>query len=281
MLPNSFFRSTITTPMPHASPVAPWLRALLVLVLTGCMLLGACTPKPPPPVLDDPPRFDAVWARHQAVFAQDCRTPDFSLRASVNHFSPDRDARFIVSMWGRTDFPIRMNIQAGVGAMLAYWREDRHEWLGYLPSAQEAYLSDSVTNGARMTGLFMPMRLDTLARLLLGCWGSIVPAGYESARSVDSTLEYTVLKDSQPLILTLSPDGRPLSVRTPEEHGWTMRIDQWQEEDRPAPQRVTLLQGDHTAVIRVQRIEVDIVPWGDAELRLDVPPGTTVWTVPH
>ncbi|WP_031388087.1 hypothetical protein [Desulfonatronum thiodismutans] len=248
--------------------------------MTAFALLSACGPKPPLPGYDDPDRVSIVWSLFQASFVQSCHPEDFSLRASVNFSAPDRHSRLIVSMWGRTDFPIRLDVQAGVGAMLAHWREDHGEWLGYLPSSGEAYVAETVLEGARTTGLFMPVRLAALAQLLLGCWQALIPLEYEAVRLADDTLEFDVAGHSMPLTLTLAFDGRPVSVRGPEHGGWTVSVDQWESDPPSRPRRISLIQGDQSAVIRVQRLETNVEPWRAEDLRLDVPPGSTVWTVP-
>ncbi len=253
---------------------SPWV------LLTVCVLLSACGPKPPP-VHDDPDRVSAVWSLFQASFVQGCRPEDFSLRTSVNFSGLDRDSRFIVAMWGRTDFPIRLDVQAGVGAMLAHWREDRRGWLGYTPASREAFVADTVQQGAHMTGLFMPVRLDTLAQLFLGCWRSLVPSEYEAVRLIDDTLEFLTVRNSTPLTLVLAFDGRPKSVSGPDHGGWTVSVDQWERDAPSRPRRISLAQGEQSAVIRVQRMETSIEPWRNEDLRLDVPPGTTIWTVPN
>ncbi|PTN38249.1 hypothetical protein [Desulfonatronum sp. SC1] len=252
----------------------------LLLTLTAFALLSACGPKPPPGY-DDPDRISAVWSLFQASFVQDCHPQDFSLRASVNFSAPDRHSRFIVSMWGRTDFPIRLDVQAGVGAMLAHWREDRGGWLGYLPASREAYVADNVQDGARSTGLFMPVRLDTLAQIFLGCWRTLVPLEYEAVRLVDDTLEFHVTGHSTSLTLALAFDGRPVSLRGPDHGGWTVSVNQWESDAPSRPRRISLIQEEQSAVIRVQRLETDVEPWRGEDLRLDVPPGSTVWTVPN
>jgi outer membrane biogenesis lipoprotein LolB len=254
---------------------SPWV------LLIVCALLGACGPKPPPAGYDEPDRVSVVWSLFQASFVQDCHPEDFSLRASVNFSAPDRHSRFIVSMWGRTDFPIRLDVQAGVGAMLAHWREDREAWLGYLPASREAYVADTAQEGAWTTGLFMPVRLDALAQLLLGCWQTLIPLEYEAVRLAGDTLEFHVTGHSTPLTLVLAFDGRPVSVRGPEHGGWTVSVDQWESDPPSRPRRISLIQGDQSAMIRVQRLETSVDPWRDEDLRLDVPPGSTVWTVPN
>ncbi len=252
--------------------------AVLAFAVGVLAFVAGCTPKPPALLLE-PRTAETAWSRFQEAFLQDCPTEDFSLRASVNYSSPERHSRFIISMWGRTDFPIRLDVQAGVGAMLAHWREDQDEWLGYIPSTQEAFIADTVKEGARITGLFMPMRLNTLNQLLLGCWQAIIPTHYESVEIVGNTLEYSLLTESSPLILALAPSGQPVTVRNPEPGGWIARIEQWEDNVSFQPRRISLHQEDQSAVIRIQRLESPTTPWMDKDLRLDIPPGTTIWTM--
>lgn len=254
-------------------------RAGLLLALAWGVLLCSCGPKPQTRILDDPDMAVAAWSRYQTTFFQTCPARDFSLRASVNVASPERHSRFLLSMWGRTTFPIRLDIQAGVGAMLAHWREDESGWIGYAPSAREAYLADSVREGAQVAGLFMPLRLDSLAQILLGCWESISGPEYDRVELLGNNFAFETTRDSVPLTLVLAPDGRPVSASRGNGDLWTVGIDQWDNAAVPTPRRISLTQGEQSAVIRIQRLDTDIAPWKAEELRLDLPPGTTLWTI--
>ncbi len=183
-------------------------------------------------------------------------------------------------MWGRTDFPIRLDIRAGVGAMLAHWREDEHGWIGYSPSSREAYLEATVRDGALKMGLFMPLRLNALAQLLIGCWQSVVPLQYDHVQPDGTNLEYTYSIENLPLSLLLSPQGRPLSLRGGTQ-GWIVDIDQWSDETRGIPSRITLRQDDQSAVVRIQDLDLTVTPWQDDDLMLILPPGSLLRGKPY
>ncbi|SDB04455.1 hypothetical protein SAMN05660653_00213 [Desulfonatronum thiosulfatophilum] len=251
-----------------------WLRCFLgCCVLLGA-LTGGCAPKTLIPLDIAPEQADLVWNRFHQQYAANCTPLDFSLRASVNYASPDQQSRIVLAMWGRTDFPVRLDIRAGVGAMLAHWREGDSGWVGYSPTDNAAYFADSVQEGAQEMGLFMPLRLNALAQLLVGCWQTVVSPNYQHVQSTGGSLKFSYSINGMNISIHLTPDGHPLSIRQETPAGWVVDIDQWTDEARRIPRRISLYQGDQSAVVRVQRLDLDVDPWQDHDLRLELPPGT-------
>ncbi|GAB6058042.1 hypothetical protein [Desulfonatronum parangueonense] len=256
-----------------------WLHCFFGCCVLLGVLAGGCAPKTLVPLDIAPEQADLIWERFLEQYVANCAPRDFSLRASVNYASPDQQSRFVLSMWGRTDFPIRLDIRAGVGAMLAHWREDDSGWVGYSPTGSEAYFADSVQDGAREMGLFMPLRLNALAQLLVGCWQTVVSPEYEYVLSTGGNLKFSYSINDMSISIHLTPDGHPLTIRQETPTGWVVDIDQWTEEFRRLPRRISLYQGDQSAVVRVQRLDLDVDPWQDNDLRLELPPGTQLFNL--
>lgn len=261
--------------------VRSWLRlaVLVVLLPCGCFLAG-CASRPGPD-LEQPggsveQQAKATWDLFQAEYLANCLPSDFSVRASVNYEGAEQSSRVVLRMWGRTDFPIRLDIQAGIGAMLAHWREDEHGWVGYAPGREQAFVARDVRAGAEMMGMLMPVRLDSLARMLAGCWQGVVPPTYARAALVGDELEYVFHEGQSQFVLRLAMDGRPLALSQAGPQGWSVSVDQWINPSSQTPRRITLRQGSQSAVLRLRGADFCVEPWTAQELALDLPPGTAV-----
>lgn len=248
--------------------------AVCLLVLFGS--LAACAVKPVPPPADmRPERFESAWDLFQKTYSSSCPARDFFARGSVNYTSGERSSRVLFSFWGRTQFPVRMDLQAGAGTMLAHWREDEQGWIGYHPGASEAFIAPDSRLGAATLGLTMPLRLDALAQILTGCWGQVVPREYVMAGFTGRYFDYSLGGETRGVVLSLSADGRPEILRQEEPGGWEVVIEEWFDERLPlSPRRLRLTQGQNVAVVRLQRLDFTGVSWQETDLFLDLPAGT-------
>lgn len=252
------------------------LTACFFLVL-GCLLAPACAIKKPlMPVDPGPEQMQSVWNLFHAEYMQPCPPRDFFTRASVNYSSGDRNSRLLFSFWGRTNFPVRMDLQAGVGAMVAHWREDEQGWIGYYPGSREAFFSSDSRAGAAMLGLAMPLRLNAFAQILIGCWDGVIPKDYVFAQFVENHFEYLLEHKGKKAVLVLTPEGLPVSLREDDAQGWIIAIDEWLDNDRRSPKRLSLRHEKNFAVVRLQRMDFSTVRWQEADLSLELPFGTTL-----
>jgi outer membrane biogenesis lipoprotein LolB len=258
-------------------------RGLAVCLLIAFSYLAAsCTVKPVPPAHilqpEQPAAAAYAWSLFQATFSPSCPTKDFSARGSVNYISGDRTARVLFSFWGRTQFPVRMDLQTGMGTMLAHWREDAQGFLSYHPGNAEAFVSSDSRVGAETMGLTMPLRLDALAQILTGCWGRIVPREYVSARFTGRHFDYALGGEAKGIVLSLSADGRPEILRREGPGGWELVIEEWFDGHLSlSPRRLRLTQGQNVAIVRLQRLDIMNVSWQETDLFLDLPFGTSLW----
>jgi hypothetical protein len=174
-----------------------------------------------------------------------------------------------------------MDLQTGVGTMLAHWREDEQGFLGLYPGHAEAFVSSDSRVGAATLGLTMPLRLDAFAQILTGCWGRIVPREYVSARFTGRHFDYYLGDEAKGIVLSLSADGRPEVLRQEGPDGWKVVIEEWFD-DRLSPRKLRLTQGQNVAVVRLQRLDISGergagVSWQETDLFLDLPFGTSLW----
>lgn len=254
--------------------------ATSLLWLTATFALAGCALKDVPlPPDDDPALIQTSWNRFQEKFGGSCPETDFLARGSVNFSSTGRSSRLLFSFWGNTHFPIRMDLQAGIGAMLALWREDQTGWLGYHPGQEKAYQAVDSRSGARLLGLTMPLRLDALAQVLTGCWGELVSSEHAFAHTEPEGFVYHVHALRSSAELLLSPDGIPVTLRESGAHGWSMTIGEWMAEQPRSPKRLRLRQAGGHADVRVQRLKTADALWHPDDLALKPPPGTPVTTL--
>lgn len=255
-------------------------QGLAVCLLLAIGHLAACAVKPIPLADIQPKRLESVWNLFQETYASSCSARDFSARGSVSYTSGERSSRVLFYFWGRTQFPVRMDLQAGVGTMLAHWREDEQGWIGYHPSTSEAFIASDSRLGAATLGLTMPLRLDALAQILIGCWGRVIPQDYVAASFTGRHFDYSL--EGEPLggvareiVLSLSADGRPKVLRREGPGGWEVVIEEWFDERLPlSPRKLRLTQGENVALVRLQRLDFTSVSWQESDLFLDLPPGT-------
>lgn len=247
---------------------------LSLLVVMACVAVAGCALKVVPPPKDDPVQIQAAWNQFQANFGGICLKMDFSVRGSVNFTSADRGSRLLFSFWGHTHFPVRMDLQAGVGTMLALWREDETGWIGYHPGQEKAYQATDSRTGAKLLGLTMPLRLDALAQVLSGCWGKMVPSEYAFAHTEPDGFVYQVRTLHSRAELLLSPDGVPLALRVNDPQSWSIIIHEWMTDQSRSPKRLHLRQQGSQAHVRVQRLELADKLWQPDDLTLKLPPET-------
>jgi len=257
-----------------------WLRIFVVLLCAGLFFgcAGRLGPDAEQPAEAFEQQAENIWTLFQARYMGHCPARDFSVRASAMYENPEQSSRVVLRMWGRTDFPIRLDVQAGIGAMLAHWREDEHGWGGYAPGREQAFVARDVRAGAEMMGMLMPLRLDSLARMLAGCWQDIVPPDYDRAVLAGDEPEYVFQQGQSRFVLRLAMDGRPIVFSRIAPQGWSVRIDQWMDSPGSSPRRLTLRQGDQSAVLRLRSVDFFVDPWTPSELALDLPAGTTFFS---
>ncbi|HWR04535.1 MAG TPA: hypothetical protein VN419_11000 [Humidesulfovibrio sp.] len=262
-------------------------RALLFL---GLLALCACAPR------IELPRHDEA-AADLAAFRERFVTPGpagqgVAVRASLLYSTPTKANRTDVQLFGDYERPLRLDVRAGLGTMLALMREDQSGLLAFYPNDKRAYAHSDPVIGAQLLGLPFPFALRDLALVLAGHFGTLVPdqparvraiPGGGFAFSYDSgTVRLLVLDQygrpermegllSQHFKAQVERDGQAVSGP----RVWGLAFSGYPEDDGdpvgPAKTlTLTLPKGD-SAVLRVRSVTVHEEPWTTKALTLTLP----------
>ncbi len=268
-------------------------RFLAPLVVATLVLLAACAPR------NDLPRFDQpradIAAFHTRFMNPALPGSGLLLRASLLYATPTRANRTDLQLYGEYTRPLRMDVRAGIGAMLAMMREDSAGLLAFYPDKSQAYAHGDPVVGAQLLGLPFPFSLCDLAMVVSGHFESLLPEEPDGVAPLPGggfALHYATGPVRQ---LVLDQYGRPErmsgalspSFRTQAEREagvavgpreWTLRFEAYPEDDGdpvgPAQRLVLLLPKGDSATLRVRELTSRQTPWPEKSLALVLPPGT-------
>ena len=250
--------------------------ALSLLVVLGCKA------KPASELVMDSP--EAAWESFRANYCVSPDQPSLLVKASFQYSRTKpikRTNRTLVSLWGDFDGPMRLDIKAGMGKLLAHIREDQSGLLVFYPMEKRAYAHSNPVLGATRLGMPFPFSLGELARVSVGDFSGLVPKTFEKAERTVKGYVYT-LNDGLASTATLDTTGRPLLLKgqTQGEQGtksnWGLEINSYGDEDAanpfPMPGRVTLTT-DHgeKGVLRIKARELKVQAWSEESTGLELP----------
>lgn len=180
------------------------LRAAFALALLG---LCACAPRIELPrhdeAADDLAAFRARFVEPGPVGS------GVAVRASLLYSTPSKANRTDVQLFGEFDRPLRLDVRAGIGTMLALMREDQSGLLAFYPNDKRAYAHSDPVIGAQLLGLPFPFALRDLALVLSGYFGSLVPEQPARVRAIPGG-GFAFSYDSGPVrLLVIDQYGRP------------------------------------------------------------------------
>jgi len=262
--------------------------------LAALLILAACAPRL------DIPRYDLPREDMEAFRARFV-TPEpeghgLAVRASLLYSTPSRSNRTDVQLFGEYARPLRLDVRAGLGTMLALMREDNAGLLAYYPDKSRAYAHSDPVIGAQLLGLPFPFALRDLALVLSGHFGTLIPDTPDNIRAIPGGGFAFTYKQGPVRLLVLDQYGRPermeglLSqhfraqverdgqpVSGPRE--WSIVFSGYPEEDGdpigPAKTlTLTLPKGD-SAVFRVRSLQPRQEPWQTKSLALVLPAGAS------
>lgn len=267
-------------------------RLLAPLALAALLVLAACAPQ------SNLPRFDQPRAEVDAFRARFMRPglpgTGLLLRASLLYATPTRANRTDVQLYGEYARPLRMDVRAGIGSMLAMMREDNAGLLAFYPDKAQAYAHSDPVVGAQMLGLPFPFSLRDLALIVSGHFESLLPEEPDGVGPLPGggfALRYAAGPVRR---LVLDAHGRPQSMtgalspsfRTQAERSgwsssgareWTLKFEAYPEDDGdpagPARRLVLLLPGGESATLRVRELTPRSAPWPERSLALALPAG--------
>lgn len=262
------------------------------LALLAILALAACAPRV------ELPRFDEAQENLE-VFRTRFVTPEpqgpgLAVRASLLYSTPARTNRTDVQLFGEYARPLRLDVRAGLGTMLALMREDSAGLLAYYPDKSRAYAHSDPVLGAQLLGLPFPFALRDLALVLAGHFGTLAGRQPDRVRAVPGG-GFSLSWDTGTVrLLVLDPHGRPERMegvlsphfRTQAEREgaavtgarvWGIVFSAYPEDegDPAGPARtltLTLPKGE-SAVLRVRALAERQEPWQTKSLALTLPVG--------
>jgi hypothetical protein len=263
-------------------------RALCLAALFG--ILAACAPKVELPRYEDVETDLAVFRARFLV-----PTPashGLAVRATLLYNTPHRSNRTDVQIFGEYARPLRLDVRAGLGTMLALMREDSGGLLAFYPDRQKAYAHSDPVIGAQLLGLPFPFALKDLALVLTGSFGSLIPpepASLQPRPAGGFVMRYS---GGPVRLLAIDVHGRPLRMegllspyfRTQAEREgqpvsgprtWAIDFSGYPEEDGdpegPATVLTLTLPKGESAVFRVRSLAQHPEPWPARALTLTLP----------
>lgn len=263
----------------------------LVLLLLASV---ACAPKQPPVMAPEPlvepepaPEEDKaalIWRD----FAQKARSADVlsgPFRASATlRYTDDKGKNNRVSalLWGNnkadSPWPLRLDLTAGVGTVVAKVREDKSLFTAYVPDENTAYEHRGGNRTLASFGVPVPLSLSDLTLLLTGRAGALfLPQGQtdlvpDTRKEKGDGAEFTLANVPLPGILAVSRAGRIDSWREAAPGGWRIAF----EPDGKKPMQPARLRISHgrgwSALIVVKELARVSPPYDEARMSLELPP---------
>ena len=263
-----------------------------------CLLLfcSACSPHTAGPKPDAgalPESGDKavrIWQRYaaRAAVAQSITGP-FRLSANLRYTAASGEStRVSALLWGNgkaaSPYPLRLDLLAGIGSVVAKIREDSTSFVAFAPDDKTAYTHARDDRTLVSFGVPIPLALDDLTLLLTGHGDKLfMPAGVRTDSGAPPVRKLTAQGasyqvDNAPLpgILELSDTGAPIAWREQREDGWRIEIEPEDENPLlPRKLRISHPKG-YSALILVKEVARVSPPYTSAQLDLPLPPGTAV-----
>lgn len=265
--------------------------ALVVTIaaLAGCGVTGKGTVKTLDPAMTET-ASDSWEAFLKASRNAEALSGPFRLSANLHYAGDEGTQRVSAYFWGNggesNAYPLRLDIQSGMGTVMAAAREDASYFMAYIPSDNAAYLSPSGTGSLEAFGVPVPFSLADLALLFNGRYERFFLEGEDHTHAVPAAYQD---KDGRIIfeldekngarfagLLIMGSDGLPLSWTERGENGWTLLIDYPSDSTRTTPRRVRFQhKGGKQATVVVRGLS-RTEPFRPQQLELTFPQGTEI-----
>ncbi|BCS88822.1 hypothetical protein PSDVSF_20640 [Pseudodesulfovibrio sediminis] len=261
----------------------PWLTSTLAATAAALLLLvlAACAPRVSPGTAMDTP--DAAWKSFRRHYCSPSKDPAMKVKASLyySRIKPrKRTNRTLVTLWGDFDGPMRLDVSASVGTLLAHIREDASGLLAFYPQEDKAYAHTDPVLGATRLGMPFPFSLNELARVSTGDFSGLAPRTYTTAKRVGETYVYEV-KGKLVTRIILDTLGRPILMHGPTTitqngaHSWQLEINRFEDAAAnvtPLPGKLTLaLDNGEKGILHIKSRELMVASWPAASTNLTLP----------
>ncbi|MGM0610709.1 MAG: hypothetical protein ACQES5_06455 [Thermodesulfobacteriota bacterium] len=236
---------------------------LLIFLLSACAPLHEASLPPVQP--------GSLWTDFVKSSEYTAQTRSFRIKTSINYSGPERQDRLLADIWGDNNYPIRMNLKAGMGQVFSMWREDSRIWEAYYPSEDTVYIHKSGHAGAEAIGFPTPFNLLETSRLLTGQYTFIVPEKYAHCERQDEKIKFFFSQKAKVKSITLDKHGHPVQLTGKE---WKARLSDFNSEKGNARRIDLEIKNNQKAVIRIKEIEFRQKTWEAKRLQLKLPPET-------
>lgn len=253
-------------------------RALFCILL-ACLTACAKAPSPPEALPEARTLWEAFLLRHQPPDDTSHLFVDAVLRVT----SRGETRRMTAELWGAplAETPvIRLDLYAGVGALLVSARQEQHGVLALFPQEGWGLRSDSAAMLGRR--LALPCGLRSLAFLVAGDYAALLPKSFQTSETTGDGHRYTFAPPWTVRSLTLNARGLPLGMKfyapAPDRDGgaglWDLAFSRHDEDGRA--RRIDIAGPDgQEALVLIKDVQ-RVAPYGEAALSLTLPPGTPV-----
>ena len=180
-----------------------------------------------------------TWERFTArAKAAEINTGPFRVSGTLRYTGHDGQSTRVSSiLWGNgsldSPYPLRLDLLAGVGNVVAKIREDRSSFLAYVPDENTAYTHERGLNTLVSFGVPIPLTLSDLTLLLTGRSGALFLPYTESGMSpmpetytrTEKGFSYVIRDAMLPGRLEISTSGAPVSWSEYRDNGWTITFE--------------------------------------------------------
>ncbi len=231
-----------------------------------------------------------LWQRYtaRAAVAQSITGP-FRVSANLRYTAASGEStRVSALLWGNgkaaSPYPLRLDLLAGIGSVVAKIREDSTSFVAFAPDDKTAYTHARDDRTLVSFGVPIPLALDDLTLLLTGHGDKLfLPAGTRTDSGVPPEHNLTAdgasyLINNAPLpgILELSDTGAPVAWHEQRADGWRIEIEPEDENPLlPRKLRISHPKG-YSALILVKEVSRVSPPYTTTQMDLPLPPGTAV-----
>lgn len=293
-------------PSSAVRPVTLLLPALVLLLFLPLFLAGGCAPKQPPsPVPAPAPEPEkapdtqadkpvdkgaAIWEAFQARAASATfLSGPFRISGTLRYTDDKGETQRVSSLlWGNgkaaTPYPLRLDLLAGVGTVVAKVREDKNSFLAYVPGEKRAYLMEGEDRTLASFGVPVPLSLGDLTQLLTGLPGALF-LDRNAEEKAPGAPEYVLTGRGAvfqipgaplPGMLELSESGVPLGWKEKGGKGWSIALEPGGKNPLQPQKARVLHPAGYSALIVVKEIARVSPPYSPDQMGLDTPPDTEV-----
>ena len=227
-----------------------------------------------------------AWQGYVArATAAEINTGPFRVSANLRYTSKEQSTRVSSFLWGNgsleSPYPLRLDLIAGVGNIVAKIREDNEQFMAYTPDQNLVLYHPKDSRTLVSFGVPIPLTLSDLVLLITGRAGALVlppktttatPAPTDTVPTENGFL-YPVANSRLGGFIEINKIGNLVSWRQHQTSGWIITFDA--SDDNPLqPKRLKVNHPNgYQAIIVIKDIERMPAPYPKEQLDLAMPEG--------